>query len=468
MRKSQLNRRLFLKGTGSVLIGLPLLEELLFQKTWAQTNALPERLITMSFGLGIEKPLQDEGWNGPLEPFKNVASKGVFFSNLRNDHLRGNDTNHFDVGAAQFTGVPQIGRLQAGGPSIEQIMRRHFHSGAVPTLNGLPSKSAGIWSRTGAVPQYVRHWNNDGSPGEIPERRPSKVFDSIFGSIHSGSKNTNPELEKELRIRRSVLDSVIADYQSMIGPISYLGQESKQKISNHLDTIRAIESSLIDGDLAATEIEGGENNLNLPLKSDFTDPADVSFYDAQSGSQTGPIVPWQAAQEAFRLSGKLFALALSMDALRFGSMIFVGSGEHLRFSGNYAASNIGQSLDFSKVFETRSPHDGIFHNYVQSSVRVYQHYVISQLAYVLDEMDAIVEPNGKTLLENTLVVIGTEYGHNHDGTKEIFHAIFGGNGKFKPGTYHTNWGYDDVYKTALDAYQVTHQIGGSRIDEILV
>ena len=375
----------------------------------------------MSFGLGIERDLQLEQWSGPLEPFQDLASKMAFFSNLNNDELRGGGTVHFEVGATLFTGIKQAGTRQANGPSLDQLMQLSLHPQGVPSVTGVPLMSAGMWSRTGAVPQYMRHWNSNGSAGMRPERRPSVVFDRLFGSFNpDGDDSTNPELEIERRIRRSVLDSVIEQANSLTGTNSYLGRESKDKILAHLESIRSIEQELISGDLADEEISNGETNEDLPQASEYTDPSGISFYDAASGATTGPSVSYEAAQEAFRLSGKLFALGFYMDALRFGSLIFVGAGEHLRFTGNYTAENIGQSLNFSEVFATRSPHDGIFHNYVKDSIRVYQHYVVSQLAYVLKEMDQLIEADGNSVLDNTLTVIGTEYGRNHEGDGNIF------------------------------------------------
>ena len=464
-----INRRLFLRGAGSVLIGLPLLEESFGVKALAQTNITPTRCLTMSFGLGIASDLQSEQWNGPLEPFKDLADKMAFFSNLNNNQLRGGGTVHFDVGATLFTGIKQDGTRQANGPSLDQLMQLKLHPQGVPSVTGVPIMSAGMWSRTGAVPQYMRHWNSNGSAGMRPERRPSAVFDRLFGSFNPGSSGeTNVELEIERRIRRSVLDNVVEQANTLTGPNSYLGKESKDKINAHLEAIRSIEQELISGDLADEEISNSELNATLPLASDYTDPEGVSFYDAQSGATTGPTVSHEAAQNAFRLSGKLFALGFYMDALRFGSLVFVGAGEHLRFTGTYNASNIGQSLNFSETFASRSPHDGIFHNYVKDSIRVYQHYVISQLAHVLKEMDQLVEANGKTVLDNTLTVIGTEYGRNHEGTGNIFHAVAGSNDKFQPGQYDAAYGFNDLYKTLMDAYNIDHNISGDTVSELLV
>ena len=41
-------------------------------------------------------------------------------------------------------------------------------------------------------------------------------------------------------------------------------------------------------------------------------------------------------------------------------------------------------------------------------------------------------PNGKTLLDNLLVLVGSEVGTNHDVSR-MFHGIAGGNGRFKMG-----------------------------------
>ena len=262
------------------------------------------------------------------------------------------------------------------------------------------------------------------------------------------------------------MDSVVEQANGLTNANSYLGQASKYKINAHLESIRSIEKELLEANLADTQISVGENP-NLPKKSDYTDPGGISFYDAKSGPQTGPKVDLNAAGNAFKLSGKLFVLGFYTDALRFGSLIFKGAGGHLRFVGDYDASSIGRSLDFSKRFDSASCHDAIFHRYDKNAIRVYQHYCVSQLAYVLQEMDKLIEPNGKSVLDNSLTVIATEYGKNHQEDGDIFHAVVGGDGKFKPGQYDTKYGFNDVYKTLMDAYAIQHDIGGKTIDALL-
>ena len=71
---------------------------------------------------------------------------------------------------------------------------------------------------------------------------------------------------------------------------------------------------------------------------------------------------------------------------------------------------------------------------------------------MLTAMDEIVEPNGRTVLDNSLVV-GTEYRRNHDAS-DVFHAVVGGGGRFNPGWYDQRILPSDVYHQALVAYGV--------------
>lgn len=473
MKSRSLNRRLFLGGTGAALIGLPLLEELVPERAHAQAGGVPRRVLTLSFGLGIEKALQEEGAMGPLQPLLKFAGKAAFFSNLTNAHLAGSGTVHFRVGATQFTGRKQDG-YNAGGPSIEQIVKNHLHPGGVPTVTGVPSVTAGLWSRTGAVSQYTRQWNQDGSPGPRPERRPSKVFQSIFEKYQSSPQQpmasdgepaaADPQALLEAHVQRSVLDTVKDQHSTLTGNRSFLGKASKARIDNHLTEIRQVEKQLVIGDRLAAKMEAAE--CGVPNSTDFADPDGVTFYDAPSGPTGGPEINYGVAQTAFRLSGKLIALGITCDALRFGSMVFYGAGGHMRFRGTYEATAIGASLDFDDV--DNSPHNAIFHQYVKDSIRAYQHFAISQLAYVLEELDAVTEPNGKTALDNTLTVIGTEYGRNHDDDGQIFHAVLGGEGKFAPGQYDGNHGFDDLYGTLMKGYDIPDSgIGGEEIPGLL-
>ncbi len=450
-----ISRRLLLRGAGSIAIGLPFLEEFVAPARAGEGDEVPCRLFTMSFGLGIEEAMQLEQFDGPLESLGPFADKAAFFTNVDAGALSASGTPHFSTGAATFTGVPQRDESEgyhAAGPSMEQVMKRALHPQGVPNV-ALPELSVGLWSRTGAVSQFTRQWNTDGSPGMRPERRPSAIFDALFGSFEPPSTDgPTPEDLRRNHVNRSVLDSVMGQYESLMGPNSPLGADSKARVANHLAAIRDVELQLAPPD------DGGITlDCTPPDLADFSDPAGISFYDAAEGA-TGsgaPLCNWQAADEQMRKIGELIALAASCDVLRFGSLICIGAGGHIRFDGTYDA--LGESLDFAQAFGNGTPHDRIFHDYNASAIRLYQHFCIRQLAHALEAMDALTEVNGKSVLENSLILMATEYGENHNA-EHAFHAVIGGGDRFNAGWYGQALIPSDVYHQALAAYGVDSEI----------
>ncbi len=451
------SRRLLLRGAGSIAIGLPLLEELMPRARAAEDDGIPCRLFTMFFGLGIEHALQLEQFDGPLAPLQPFESKAAMFTNVDGGELDGGGTPHFKTAASIFTGVPQNGdggNYHAGGPSMEQVMKRALHPAGVPNVS-TPELSVGIWSRTGAVSQFTRHWNEDGSPGQRPERRPTKVFDVLFGAFEppSGGDQPDPDAIVRNHVHRSVLDSVMDQYEHLTSPNSKLGAASKARIDNHLAAIRDVELQL-------APVEDGMGtplSCEPPEEGDIVDPSGYSFYDAANGA-TGsgaPEIDWEVARDAMTLIGELMALGVSCDAIRFGSMLCVGGGGHIRFQGEYNA--LGDSLNMSGLFNNGTPHDRIFHDYDRDAVRLYQHFTISQLVHMLAAMDGMVEPNGKTVLDNSLILMGTEYGLNHN-SNNIFHAVIGGGDRFNAGWYDQALLPSDIYHQALAAYGVDSEI----------
>jgi hypothetical protein len=125
--------------------------------------------------------------------------------------------------------------------------------------------------------------------------------------------------------------------------------------------------------------------------------------------------------------------------------------------GNYNA--LGSGLDFTAEFSNGTPHDRIFHQYNGTKIRIYQHFVIRQLTHFLAALDAITEANNQTALDNTLVLMGTEYGQNHDAT-HAFHAIIGGGDRFNAGWYDQALIPSDIYHQALAGYGIDSGIPG--------
>jgi len=458
MRRT-ISRRTFLRGAGTVAIGLPFLEEMATPKAQAAGTEVPARLVTISFGLGIPAEQAELGFQGPLEPLRPFASKLTCLSGLdmSQAHTFGSGTTHFKTGDVLFVGEPQKNEYTAAGPSLEQLMLRELHPMGSPTR--LSSVSAGLWFTYGAPSRYVCHWNYDGSPGPAPERRPSRLFARLFGESMPGA---TPELAREARIKRSILDTVLEEYKFAIGDRSYLGAESKAKLKIHLDGIRNVEQRLIPTESALMPSDP-QCRPTQPL----VDPAGLPYDQETPDTPQMPGVfkphsapmDHRAYMEAFRLHAELFALALRCDATRFGSLLLTDKGGNLQFTGTYTGNAVG-SIDFGLETATDSIHNELFHRQRLPEIARYQHYCMSGLASALAAFDdpLFVEANGKTVLDNTLVVIGTEYGLDH-GLTGVFHALAGGHGHFKPGFFTEQANVIDFYDTLLKPYGIQSGIG---------
>jgi hypothetical protein len=455
-----IHRRTFLRGAGTVAIALPFLEEMGVPKARAAGEVVPNRLITLSFGLGIPAEQVALGFNGPLEPLQPFANKLAYFSGLdmSQAHSYGSGTTHFKTGDVLFVGEPQKNEYTAAGPSLEQLMLRELHPTGSPTRHS--SLTAGLWFTYGAPSRYICHWNCDGSPGPAPERRPSRLFARLFGEA-APAAGADPDRARTARIKRSILDTVLEEYRFAISDRSYLGAESKAKLKIHLDGIRNVEQRLIPTETKLPDLPGCQRSDTV------SDPAGLPYDQETPDTPQAPDVfkPHSAPMDhvtylqAFRLQAELFALALRCDLTRFGSLLLTDKGGNLQFTGSYTGPAVG-TIDFSAETAFDSIHNELFHRQRLPEIARYQHFCMSGVASALAAFDnpLFVEENGKTVLDNTLVVIGTEYGLDHE-LSGVFHAVAGGHGHFKAGFFPQQANVIDLYDTLLKPYGVKSRIG---------
>jgi hypothetical protein len=138
-------------------------------------------------------------------------------------------------------------------------------------------------------------------------------------------------------------------------------------------------------------------------------------------------------EKAYQIMADLFVAGLQADYYRFGNLSFDSPGGHTHFTGAYPTPD-----DANFVFNG-NPH-ATYHQWnpndmgIVKSTTGHNFFVHKNVAQVLAKMDSkdFLGPNGKTVLDNTLVLVGSEVGTNHDVSR-MFHGIAGGNGRFKMG-----------------------------------
>ncbi len=463
MTRRSISRRTLLRGLGTVTVGLPFLEEMAVPKAAAaEAAAVPVRAFNVFFGLGIPAPLQQEGFEGVLEPLKPLQDKLLVMRGV--DHVRADEKGinaHYDGAAAAFTAAPPEGEAKAGGASIDQMVRRQWYpdglpAGMVPTLVG------GTFFRRSRVCRYVHSFNPDGTVAATMQEKPRDLFERVFGTVETAGADGD---ENTQRLRRSVLDAVVDQYKFYTGANSPLGATSKARVTEHLERIREYEQRAfaLKGKVpGAPEVPAGSRLLHGGAADPGGEGIDITLEELTT---------------EWRLMAELYALAVTTDRTRFGALTFLAAGERIRLTGDY-------EYDGRRVFafddagqRKRSGSGGCSHEWwhdfdekkTNEQLRAHAHLKMREVAYFLSQLDTpdALDPNGKTILENSLITISTESGDGrHNDVKRelsgVFHAITGAAGRFKTGQLLDVKAEGlDVYNTMLATMGVTQQLGPS-------
>ena len=456
--KKKLNRRALLKGIGSVSIGLPLLEEMIaVDALGANETKVPVRAFNVFFGLGIPAPLQSEGFNDVLEPLKPLSDKLLIMRNV--DHVRCDVRGinaHFDGATASFTAEPAGGEAKAGGPSIDQVIRHSIYPDGMPA-GMIPSLVAGTFFRRSRVGRDHHSYNLDGTVSARMQEKPRDLFERVFGTLSGPSDQEN----NNKRLKKSVLDSVLEQYRFFTGSNSPLGSASKGRIKDHLDRVREFEQRAFS--LANKNKKGPQ----------APPPSNVPHGGPADPGGEGIDITLEELQTEWRLLADLYSLAIEMDRTRFGSITFLAAGERIRLTGEYKYNgrtryNFNDSTEHGRGGSGGCSHEW-WHKFDEKrdnkQLRAHAHMKMNEIAYFMSRLDKVKEPNGKSLLENSLLTISTESGDGrHNNVKRelsgVFHAVTGANGTFKTGQIMDVKAQGlDIYNTMLDAMGADPRLG---------
>lgn len=289
-----------------------------------------------------------------LEPFKQrlLVTTGLH-AGIRNEVMA-----HSEGMTSMLTGA-QIAKSDAysAHPSFDQLIAERI-SGASP----LSSLELGVQSQVGfgaggnsSVMIYSR-------AGKLqPEDDPNAAFRRLFGTAA-----TPAELERARVERRSVLDLIRGDLAKVRGQA---GAEATMKLDAHAEGLRKLETRLdeLSGrrcDQAFTP--HGLNGLQLNAHERFPQLAE--------------------------LQADLITLALSCGVTRVASLQYANSVTDRRIP------NVNPSVNLH----------GVMHTGTRAEKVAINRYFVGLVAQVLTKLDAVKRSDGTSLLDETLVVWGSE------------------------------------------------------------
>jgi hypothetical protein len=319
-----------------------------------------------------------------------------------------------------LSGAPLISQPANGAPyrstfskpSIDQVA-----AAIIGSTSKYKSLEVGISTRInaneGTTLRYLSHSGPD-SPNP-PEYDPSKLFDRIFGAgFTPPGQTTTPVVDATLGYRKSVLDTVLGDFNRVR---SRAGGADKARLDKHADGIRSIENRL----MASSTSVPMTASCRLPVKPS-------AFADVGGKEQIAP------KTKAF---SDLLAIALACNMTRVFSMMFTGSVAGTVFS------DIGLT----------GGHHQLTHDEpgMQPQVQASTVYTVGQFAVLLNALKAVPEGAGN-VLDNCAILATSDTSDGRFHNIRDYPILVGGKagGYFKyPGVHYRSMSGNESTSTTL-------------------
>ena len=398
MSRFTLSRRACLKGMGT-LVALPFLEAMtLSKRARAQAAAAsPRRLLYFYVPCGINMATftpASEGANytlpDMLTPLDKVRDRVLVLTGARNtaakdlgdgggDHARG--TGAFLTAVHPLKSETRV----QNGESIDQ-----FAAGSLRGQTRLPSLELGCETGSGVgacdtgyscAYSHNISWASPTVP--MPkEVNPRAVFDRLFAGAEAGLTDEQKRVRRRRRL--SVLDFVSDDTRRLQ---TKLGTTDKRKLDEYLTGVRDLETRIQD-----------------------TQPTQCTFPDRPEGAAAD-------TQTYVRQMLDLAALAMQCDLTRIVTFMYGNGGS------NRPYGFIGHPGGHHEYSHHQSDPDKI------QALADIGRFEVSQLAYLLEKMNAVQEADG-TMLDNSLVFFSSEIEdgntHNHENLPVLLAGKGGG------------------------------------------
>lgn len=432
------NRRHFLRGLG-VCLALPAFESMVPLRSFAAASLKPATTATgaplrMAF-LYVPNGVNRRMWRPtgtgadyelgkslePLAPFRNDFQ---FISKLdQKNGLAGPDGagDHARANASILTGARPKKTAGADirvGVSVDQMAAKHLadvtrFASLELSCDGV-RKSGSCDSGYSCAYQFNLSWRSETTP-VAPESNPRLVFERLFGSGKPGERQRN--FDQRIAQQKSILDFVMNDTKSIQ---RQLGRNDQQKLDEYLTGVREIEN----------RIQKAERFRNLP--------------DPHADTPAG--IP-QDYHEHIRLMADMLVLAFQTDSTRVGTFLLAHDGSNRSFK------DIGVSDGHHNLSHHQNRPE------ILEKIAKIDTFYAEQFAYFLKRMKGTKDRDGKSLLDNSMIVycsgLGDGNAHSHTDLPVILAGRAGG--AFNPGRHFdpgSNTPMNNLYVTMLNTMGV--------------
>jgi len=393
--RMNVSRRAFLGGAG-VLLALPALDSLVGHSA-AADEAVAKRILTFYVPCGIHMAKWTPALTGAsyklspiLSSLAKVQKKLLVLTNLDNQPAHPDGPGDHAGGTAGFLTCRHVVKTEGAGIkngiSMDQVAAETLkQSTRIASLQlGMDGGSSVGDCDSGYSCAYARNisWASETQP--LPKTvSPQVVFDLLFDGFDPEA--TAADKARRLKYRTSILDYTLADAKRLHPK---LGVTDRHKLDEYMTGVSELEKRIQKTNVGAacTTIPRPPEGLDYP--------------------------------EKVKLMLDLMVLAFQCDATRVISFMLGNAGS-------------GRSYEFLGVtggHHEISHHQGLQENF--DKLEKIDTWEVAQYAYLLEKMDAIVEGNGMTMLDNSAVYFSSELedgnAHRHTNLPVLLAGSGGG------------------------------------------
>lgn len=393
MKRAKISRRTMLRGAGTC-ISLPLLD--IMQGPSASAEPKAEQAVRAAYlyfpngvaddAWGADKVdeagrlLRLNKWMAPLEPFKaDLILPKKMWTPRGNGHGAGT--------ATWLTGGGYDDRhIDAGGISADQIAAQATEAQTLLPSLELSLKGEGYFSNS-----LVRNTLSWSTNGPVPrDVEPRVIFDRMFRSGDDAGAQA------------SLLDGALEDAKAMYRRGSVA---DRRKIEEYLESIRAIERRLDFADKQAAKAAANPALTDSLRRPASGIPADHEQY--------------------MRTMFDMIVLAFWSDATRVSTFMLDHGQSNRYFNFIDGVQGTWHALSHWRDASGNTEDDDGQTSWSSPAAKRAQYNAVirwhnQQVAYFLGRLKAIREPNGQTLLDNSMILYGSNLA---DGDRHAEHDL---------------------------------------------
>ena len=373
------------------------------------TNQVVPDDLEFEFDFG---PLAESDFSPTLAPLyrhraKMIVTEGLAMTATRREDGDAHAQAHLNCltgayGAYEYDGV----KCHASAPSLDQLVNDHIRATVNPVHQSL-SFNLPVYGGRHAIDPFhssFYRWSDATRTAvdRVPfEADPVAAFNRLFAGVTPGGSGPTPHQLAQT----DVFNAVSSHYASLLPKLSVA---DRQRLDQHRTLLLELQTSLATQPVEGCQVPGTPGPLGATRESMFLEDLDHWF--------------------------DLITASFSCDLSR------VVSVRDLQWAPN-SLSGIDNAVDWHHDIDHHSDPKQLYntndeYEHARVATGAQDANQASWVAALCDRLDSVLDPDGGTMLDNTLVLWVKEMSHGNHG-HEHYHTVALGNlnGHFRTGRY---------------------------------